>query len=107
LTQPPFYEFVRGLLGENIVKPKTHENMNTTDAAWLTAYRSTYGLCQSDIAAALCFLLKRPINQGRVAEIETGQRCLNPEWRAALLHFFNYVEAKIASGHDWRDGIFS
>ena len=89
------------------MKPKSREDLNTTDAAWLTAYRSSYGLCQSDIAAALCFLLKRPINQGRVAEIETGQRCLNPEWRAALVQFFNYIEAKIALGKDWREGLFT
>jgi hypothetical protein len=78
-----------------------------SDATWLTECRSKYRLCQSDIAAVLGIMLKRPINQGRIAEIETGQRCLIPEWRAALIRFFNRIEEHKAQGKDWRDGLFS
>ena len=79
----------------------------TADSDWLTVCRARYGLCQSDIAAVLSIMLKRPINQGRVAEIETGQRTLSSEWRAELVRFFCRIEEQRAQGKDWRDGLFA
>lgn len=50
------------------------------------ANRSSHDLAlpQSDVAVLLRLLTGKPVNQGRIAEIETGFRPLPPSWRTVL-----------------------
>lgn len=55
-----------------------NQPLGNDDAQWMRDWRSEHGLHQHQVAAIL------DENQGRISEIEHGQRALPDDWRQKL-----------------------
>lgn len=81
---------------------KISERSITNDALWLIENRERLCLRQSDISAYLTLVSRQSVNQGRIVEIERGQRALSSEWRELLDNFFECAGKLKSEGKDWR-----
>ncbi len=78
-----------------------------TDALWLRTNRQQVDMTQSNIVTYLEMTTGLNVNPGRVAEIETGQRVITPEWREKLEYLFGKLNATSPPSTNWRQVIFS
>ena len=76
-----------------------------TDAQWLRRYRQQFRMSQSNIVSYLEITTWQNVNPGRIAEIETGQRCLCTLWRSKLERLFNQLQNANPQNRNWREFI--
>jgi len=85
-----------------MTQTKTNGSM-TDDSTWLIENRNRLDLRQSDIAAYLTLVSRNAVNQGRIVEVERGQKELRSEWREHLETFFEQAARLQSEGKNWRD----
>ena len=87
--------------------PKLRDKLDSTnemtDAQWLRYNRKQSDMTQSNIVSYLEITTWQNVNSGRVAEIETGQRCIPPLWRERLERLFSQLQKPLSERKNWRE----